>query len=335
MNSSYGPVKAPVVWNWMEQDKWGGNCDSQVMQSPVPIKVDLTGVSVQPRFALEYGFPNNLPFMVAKNQEEVVIDFLTTGSNNGYLRLQYGLYEVFVKEFNPFRISFRFPAEHTIDDNRYDGEIIIHFNEKVDNDDKKVALLEGLNWVIPIKFDPNAPLIRELEQLNPDFWKFELEHSKEYKPMDLKHGKEQYFDFKELVDKVSELKTDFAIYLGSETTPPCIESVFYVINFTPLLVPNCQFKILRENSLITTRERETHARNLKENLKGGPAQIRRVKSGSLSHQKRPIVQKPEVPKVPGKPIIQPPITKYLPGQTSPLPEVDRIPNCELKREMSR
>jgi len=86
-----------------------------------------------------------------------------------------------------------------------------------------MALTEGLNWVIPIKFDPNARLIHEIEQLMPDFWKFELEHSKkQYKRIDIKTKKPQNFDLNRFFDKVKELKSDYALYLGSETTPPCI-----------------------------------------------------------------------------------------------------------------
>jgi len=56
----------------------------------------------------------------------------------------------------------------------------------------------------------------------PDFWKFELENVKEYKPVDIKSGKPQHFDLMYFFDRIKPLKTDFALYLGSETTPPCI-----------------------------------------------------------------------------------------------------------------
>jgi len=44
-----------------------------------------------------------------------------------------------------------------------------------------------------------------------------------------------------------------------------------MVNFKPLKLPNCQFKVFRENSLTSSRERETHARNLQDNIKGRAA----------------------------------------------------------------
>ena len=69
----------------------------------------------------------------------------------------------------------------------------------------------------------------------------------------------------------------------------------YLINFKPLLIPNCQFKILRENSLISNRERQTHARSLKDNKKGGKAQIRKVTGGSIKAYNRPRVHIEQTP----------------------------------------
>ncbi len=113
----------------------------------------------------------------------------------------------------------------------------------------------------------------------------------------------------------------------------------YLINFKPLPIPNCQFKILRENSLITNRERETHARKLRENNRGGKTQVRRVSGGSIKPQDRPKVHVEQKP-IPGKPlppIIRPmPAVPGAPGQSqAPPAEIERKPNCELKREMSR
>jgi len=141
MNSSYSPVKAPLVWNWMEQDKWGGNCDSQIMQSPIPIKMDPTQATVPQQFGFSFDFANNIPFVVRKNQEEVVIDFLTGGNDNGILKVEFGVYEIMIKVFNPTKIVFKFPAEHTIEDNRWDGEIVLQFEEKVDNNDKVIIII--------------------------------------------------------------------------------------------------------------------------------------------------------------------------------------------------
>jgi len=147
----------------------------------------------------------------------------------------------------------------------------------------------------------------------PDFWRFELEHQNEYKPIDIKSGKQQHFDLMFFFDKIKALKSDYALYMGSETTPPCIgnnfvkilENVLYLVNRIPLDVPNCQFKILRENSLLTNRERETHARVIQENLKGGKPVIRKIKHDSFINNPKKIV------------------------------DTDKTPNCEIHREISR
>ncbi len=93
-----------------------------------------------------------------------------------------------------------------------------------------MAVTEGLHWVIPIKFEPEAKIIPEIEQLMPDFWKFELENKTSYKPIDIKTGKEQYFDLMQFMEKLKPLNTDYAFYLGSESTPPCIGKLKYFIS---------------------------------------------------------------------------------------------------------
>ena len=51
---------------------------------------------------------------------------------------------------------------------------------------------------------------------------------------------------------------------------------------TPLEIANCQFKDLRENSLLTDRPKETHAREIQINLHGGPAVVKNVKFGQFN-----------------------------------------------------
>ena len=48
--------------------------------------------------------------------------------------------------------------------------------------------------------------------------------------------------------------------MGSETIPPCKENVVHITLDKPLEIPNCQFKLLREGSLITSRAKEIHSR---------------------------------------------------------------------------
>jgi len=48
--------------------------------------------------------------------------------------------------------------------------------------------------------------------------------------------------------------------MGSETIPPCKENVMHITLDKPLQIPGCQFKLLREGSLITSRAKEIHSR---------------------------------------------------------------------------
>lgn len=48
--------------------------------------------------------------------------------------------------------------------------------------------------------------------------------------------------------------------MGSHTTPPCEEQTYHIVVNKPLVMAGCQFKLLRENSLISTRAKDIHAR---------------------------------------------------------------------------
>ena len=48
--------------------------------------------------------------------------------------------------------------------------------------------------------------------------------------------------------------------MGSETIPPCKENVVHITLNKPLEIPHCQFKLLREGSLLKTRAKEIHSR---------------------------------------------------------------------------
>ena len=54
-----------------------------------------------------------------------------------------------------------------------------------------------------------------------------------------------------------------------------IEYVYHIVSLKPLNIANCQFKKLRENTLLTNRIKETHARRLPKNpfRRGSDVQI--------------------------------------------------------------
>lgn len=86
------------------------------------------------------------------------------------------------------------------------------------------------------------------------------------------------FDLSEIHKKFMQNKPNFYLYLGSMTTPPCTEYVYHLVMDKPLLLPPCQYKLLRENSLITSRAKEIHARLPKPLNDVPPAQLPRFKS---------------------------------------------------------
>ncbi len=92
-----------------------------------------------------------------------------------------------------------------------------------------MRISNGLQWRVPVTYDPNVALSRELETLFPDFWRFEMEGAKSYKPKDYKTGNRMKFDMKDFFNDISKMKSDFAMYLGSETTPPCIGKIICVM----------------------------------------------------------------------------------------------------------
>jgi len=48
--------------------------------------------------------------------------------------------------------------------------------------------------------------------------------------------------------------------MGSHTTPPCEEQTYHIVVNKPLIMAGCQFKLLRENSLISSRAKDIHSR---------------------------------------------------------------------------
>jgi len=50
------------------------------------------------------------------------------------------------------------------------------------------------------------------------------------------------------------------INMGSETIPPCVENIIHITLDKPLELPGCQFKLLRESSLVSSRAKEIHTR---------------------------------------------------------------------------
>lgn len=55
-------------------------------------------------------------------------------------------------------------------------------------------------------------------------------------------------------------KPESLFYMGSHTTPPCEENTYHLVFTKPIIMSGCQFKLLRENSLLTHSTKNIHAR---------------------------------------------------------------------------
>ena len=60
--------------------------------------------------------------------------------------------------------------------------------------------------------------------------------------------------------EVVGMKPIYYFYLGSITIPPCDEYAYHLIIGKPIRISDCQFKILRENSLADNESRQIHSR---------------------------------------------------------------------------
>jgi hypothetical protein len=115
------------------------------MQSPINLVApNPNAIKTSPDFGFEYKFESNLPARIVKNSMEVVIKFPTSFA--GGMKIIYGLKQImaFTVEF----ISFKFPAEHTQNDSRYDGEFVIHMKHITANDDR-VNFLINFRKLLP------------------------------------------------------------------------------------------------------------------------------------------------------------------------------------------
>lgn len=122
-------------WNYIEQMLWQGDCARKTMQSPINIETMKIFPSEE-AFYFNFQFYNNITSVVTLDEEEVIVNF--SGNNTGSLQLYYSSENnkdiQITRNFTLSRMTFKFPAEHTVDGNRLDGEIYFLFNE-VGNDE--------------------------------------------------------------------------------------------------------------------------------------------------------------------------------------------------------
>jgi hypothetical protein len=113
---------------------------------------------------------------------------------------------------------------------------------------------------IPIKPAKEALNVKTLEHLNFDFWKYEIQKHGTYTPKKFLGKKLLTFDLKDFLGKVEAMKPSFTMYMGSQTTPPCEEHTYHIVIDKPLQMAGCEFKLLRDNSLFSSKAKEIHSR---------------------------------------------------------------------------
>ena len=222
------------------------------MQSPINIiapEPEDIGTTGQP-FHIEYNFSKAVSTIVTTNGVEMVVNFL---DYTGALKMIYNNSGAMVS-FTPKHLSFRFPAEHTINGYRLDGEIILICDEIAPSNNKANTITNGLEFVIPVQFNPSAPEYEELNDLNPDMWRIELSSDNPagatgtYRPKDPLTGKDGKFKLRSFFAKIMALRSDASMYMGTATTPPCLGKLiknnlcnFYL--YRPRITSNYQSSI--------------------------------------------------------------------------------------------
>jgi len=237
-------------WNWSTQEKWKGKCKTTFMQSPINIIKSAT-TKAKGNFSVSHHL---MPVhtLIKRNFKEVIVAFMNFG----------GLFQITIDNtyllFTPVYMSFRFPGEHLIDGIRPMGEILLHFAEL--STQRKTSTTSGFIFTIPIMPTKEGLNIDSLEDLNIDFWKFEVEKHGTYAPKKFLKKKLLAFDLAALLKKLDDLKPNYHFYFGSQPTPPCLEQSYHLLADKPLSMAGCQFKLLRDNSLFSAKAKEIHVR---------------------------------------------------------------------------
>lgn len=129
------PISDPK-WNWRNQlEIWEGNCLAfNILQSPINIDGRNTIPVNQKdnyKFVIDFGVG---PFYVVKRFTEVQVQFL---QSVGTLSI---IYNDITIQFQPVGLYFRFPAEHTFNQVRFSGELIIRCNQLQEDQVKQINL---------------------------------------------------------------------------------------------------------------------------------------------------------------------------------------------------
>jgi len=255
-NSKLSATPVKINWNWETQKKWGGKCSSTLMQSPIRIiETPISGEAIDgsgstEAFKVSYNLLNT-HVEVVRRFNEIVVKFV---NDPGLIMVESGNKRTL---FQPKYISFRFPGEHNINGKRYSGDMLVNCREV---SEKKTQTSNGLILTVPLDAQASHTNFKEFESLSVDFWKYMVLKKGSYKPINYITKKSMVFKLGDIMKEATSSKPNFYFYLGSKTVPPCDEYVYHLVIGTPIKIANCQFKVLRENTLATTEPRQIHSR---------------------------------------------------------------------------
>ena len=201
-----------IDFSWDTQLKWKGRCQSNNIQSPINIEKPHIIANLQKDFKVSYSFYDVFPLISRRFNEAIVLfsnhpGILKIDLNNNFLL------------FRPKFISFRFPGGHLFTGKRSNGEMLIHLKEL--NPDKKRRQINSLIITIPLENDKETTNFSPLESLNIDFWKYSLRDQNNHIPKDFITDLITVFSLPEIFNQITNLKSKFFFYIGSETVPPC------------------------------------------------------------------------------------------------------------------
>jgi len=257
--NSFATARSLKNWDWHNQMNWEGNCinSSMNLQSPIILDNPQDQISINfenkegqnelpPKLTIDYFFEEFEPVITIHGREAII----GITSYAGHLRLKSGEKTL---TYQPNFISFKFRSEHQIASKRFDGEVAVHFTEL--NPDKKSWITGGLVVSFLLEKLEDAKSLKFLESLKIDFWKLELKEKKKSK-----YEPGNSFCIGSWFDEVLKQNSNYYLYKGSLTTPPCTSNVLRLIFDKSVKIPEIQFNALRQQSLLDQRENEVHAR---------------------------------------------------------------------------
>lgn len=227
-------------WDYSFQSAWPCRCSFGLHQSPAVLSQASAKLS-QSSLSLRYK-----PATAARAEPRNLLEIELFGD---FGELSYRNSQFLAETLRASRVSFKFPAEHTLQGQRFPLEIAI----------SHVSRGNPLILSLLVDAETAGNLNTFFENLDSSLWSFEHAVSLQNSP--------------NLADLFAEMQgnLEFFEYMGSETAPPCAEAVKRLVIAQPLRIPATQLRKLREkaakisNSRVKPRKLARFAENFARN----------------------------------------------------------------------